>query len=246
MAVSIQYLGHSAFHFTMEDGTHVLVDPFITGNPHIDISPDALPADQIFITHGHFDHVGDTVEIARRTGATVVGIYEVINYIQAQDPSIKTEAMNIGGEITFPWGSAVMVYSAHSSTLPDNTPGGQAAGFIFKTAGHKIYHSGDTGVCGELRFIGDYYKPNVALLPVGGRFTMGVEDLPRVIMWLGCDIVIPMHYGTFEPIEVDLDAVHFAVDHDTAAICKIIPPGESWSLAATEATGRSSGPESRY
>jgi L-ascorbate metabolism protein UlaG (beta-lactamase superfamily) len=244
--IGIQYLGHSAFSLTMANGQTVLIDPFISNNPSASIDPISLKADYILVTHAHDDHFGDTIAIAQRTGATVVGIYEVCQYINKHYPSVKTDPMNIGGEITLPWGTLCMVSAAHSSTFADGTAGGVAAGYVLKASGHRLYHSGDTGVCAELRFIGEYYKPNVSLLSVGGRFTLGPQDVVRVLAWLGSDIVIPMHYNTWDAIAIDLDDLKFTVDTETSAICKALTPNETWHLVHAESSGRASGPESRY
>lgn len=183
--MKVKYLGHSSFLIE-----NLLIDPFISGNPKANINPDDIRCDIICITHDHSDHLGDAFEIARRNNATIVAIHEVA--VLAQKKGLKAEGMNIGGTIEIGEWTIKMVNAQHSSNL------GHPAGFILKNkeSGKTIYHAGDTGLFGDMKLIGEE-GIDIAMLPIGDRYTMGVNDAVKATEFIKPKIVIPMHYGTF-------------------------------------------------
>lgn len=210
----IQYLGHSCFHITI-GGVKVLFDPFITGNPlaaSIDI--EQLEVDYIFLSHAHNDHSLDVLPIAKRTGATVVGIWEIFAW--AQRNGIKNaHPMNIGGVKQLPFGSVKMVHAVHSSSFPDGSYGGQAAGFYFETPEGNFYYAGDTALHYDMKLLGKHLDIDFAFLPVGNNFTMGVDDALIASKYIKCDDIIGMHFDTFGFIQIDHAAsVKKFVDQD--------------------------------
>jgi L-ascorbate metabolism protein UlaG (beta-lactamase superfamily) len=204
--MEIIWLGHSAFEIISDENLKILIDPFISNNPACPFKVEEIDADLICVTHGHSDHFGDTMEIANRTGAVVIGNHEHSLYLAKQ--GFETIGMNIGGTIKIHNIKITMVNSNHSSDMDfieEMGVGGSACGFIIQLeSGTKIYHSGDTGVFGDMKdVIRDIYKPQIALIPIGDRYTMGPREASIAAQWLDPDIVIPMHYNTFPVIEQD-------------------------------------------
>ncbi len=195
------YYGHACFALeTM--GKKLLFDPFITGNPlakHIDI--DAIAADYILVSHGHGDHVADLVNIAKRTGAMVIGVYEIVGWVQQQGVE-KTHPMNFG-PYNFEFGKLRFTPAAHSSALPDGSNGGNPGGFLIDNDEGNFYYSGDTSLCMDLQLIPHYAKLNVAALPIGGNFTMDVDDAVMAAQMIQCKKIIGVHYDTFPAIIID-------------------------------------------
>jgi L-ascorbate metabolism protein UlaG (beta-lactamase superfamily) len=200
---SLTWIGHSCFRIDFDD-TMVLIDPFITGNPSAKVSPDELCPDIIAVTHGHGDHLGDTVDIAKRTGCKVVCIHELSQYLKSK--GIETEGMNIGGKVKVGNFSFTMTDARHSSSIDESgrqIDGGRAAGFIIEFGNRSIYHAGDTGLFGDMSLISRLYHPEIAILPIGGRYTMGPEDAALAVEMLRPQMVVPMHYNTFDVIAQD-------------------------------------------
>lgn len=195
------YYGQSCF--LLETSTKkLLFDPFITHNPlakNIDIK--AIEADYILVSHGHGDHVADLVEIAKQTNATVIAMPEIIEWAQKQGVE-NVHPMNFG-KYTFDWGNVRMVVATHSSALPDGTYGGNPAGFVIEADGKQIYFAGDTGLTLEMKILADLYKLEYAILPIGGNYTMDVDDALVATKYFACDNVIGVHYNTFPLIEID-------------------------------------------
>jgi len=200
----LRWLGHSAWQ--LETGTfRILIDPFLSGNPVACVQPGEVEPTHILLSHGHGDHVGDTVELARRTNATVVANYEICEWLTAQGVS-QTHAMNLGGGFEFPFGRVKMTIAHHSSMLPDGSDGGSPAGFLLRLSdGRKIYYAGDTALFYDMALIGQVGL-DLAILPIGDNYTMGPADALRAVELLRPKLVIPCHYNTWPPIAQDADA----------------------------------------
>ena len=215
MAVDIRFLAHAAVELKSGDTT-VLVDPFITGNPKITVEASELEPTHILLTHGHQDHYGDTVEIAKRTGATVVAITELAGEIGEEGVENVFDP-NLGGTVTFDWGWVKLVPAWHTSTTPKgqvSTP----AGLLINIGGTLVYHLGDTALFSDLQLIarrGD--KVDVALVPIGGHYTMDRHDAVTAVEFIDPSVVIPIHYDTFPPIETDAEAFKADVESQTSA-----------------------------
>lgn len=221
----LTWIGHSCFQIDVADTT-VLIDPFIKGNPAARIEVDDLCPDVIAVTHGHRDHLGDTVEIAVRTKCTVVCIHELSQYLKSK--GVKTAGMNIGGTVKIGKISFTMTDARHSSSIDEagrEVDGGNAAGFIIKTGDMSVYHAGDTGIFGDMALISRLYDPGVALLPIGGRYTMGPEDAVLAVEMLHPKIVVPMHYNTFDVIVQDPHAFADQVKMTSDTNVVIMEPG---------------------
>ena len=199
--LEMTYCGHAAFAFKTPGGKHILVDPFLTGNPSC---PEHLKqpkhVDAIFLTHGHGDHLGDTVALAKKFDAACLAIVELGAWLAKQGVK-KVVAFNKGGSTDAAGVHVTMTQAVHSGGVPDGDTmvyGGEAAGLILRFEnGVKIYHAGDTAVFGDMKIIGEMYKPDIALLPIGDFFTMGPDEGAYAARLLGVKTVVPMHYGTF-------------------------------------------------
>ncbi|MGF1453300.1 MAG: metal-dependent hydrolase [Opitutales bacterium] len=202
--MQLTYFGHSAFQ--IETGEHtLLIDPFLSGNPHTDVDPASLKPDYILLTHGHGDHYGDTEQLAKASGATVICNYELGMYCMAKGIE-KVHQMHIGGGYQFPFGYAKMMPALHGSALPDDNGMpiylGMPGGFLLEIGDHTLYHLGDTGLFGDLRLIASIHHVDVAMVPIGGNFTMGPECGLKAVEMLQPKMVIPIHYNTMPVIEL--------------------------------------------
>jgi L-ascorbate metabolism protein UlaG (beta-lactamase superfamily) len=197
--LAITWLGHSSFRVRTPGGKEVLFDPWYTGNPAFVEAARPARADLILISHGHSDHFADAEALARATGATVVAMWEITSYLGTK--GIKhVEPMNKGGTITAKGLRITMTDARHSSSFDDNGMVylGEAAGFVVALEnGQTIYFAGDTALFGDMKLIGELYKPDIAFLPIGDRFTMGPDTAALAARWLGVKQVVPMHHGTF-------------------------------------------------
>jgi L-ascorbate metabolism protein UlaG (beta-lactamase superfamily) len=224
--MDIHYIGHAAFELS-DGATTVLIDPFITGNPSATVTADELSPDVILLTHGHGDHYGDVVPIAKRTGATVVAITEIAHELQ-EEGLADVRDPNYGGTVRFDWGSVKLVPAWHTSTTPKGTAS-PPAGLIVEFAGKTVYHLGDTALFGDLELIGRRHAIDVALVPIGGHYTMDREDAVEAVRMLAVAQVIPCHYNTFPPIQADAEAFKADVESSTAAEVIVLSPGERHS-----------------
>ncbi len=227
--VKITWLGHSAFLFEAEK--KVLIDPFISGNPKAPCSPEDLDPDIIAVTHGHADHLGDTIEIGARAGCRIISIHEVANYIKSK--GVFAEGMNKGGTVDVDGITFTMTEALHSSSIDASGfsfDGGCPAGFVIGIGGHTIYHAGDTGVFGDMQLIRELYEPEIAFLPIGDKFTMGIKEAVKAVELIKPKIVIPMHYSTFDVIEQDPEEFKRAVEAKVDTKVIIMKPGEALEL----------------
>jgi L-ascorbate metabolism protein UlaG (beta-lactamase superfamily) len=227
MAIKLTWYGHAAFGLTV-NAHHLLVDPFLTGNPRAAASADAVEADYILVTHGHGDHIGDAVQIAQRTGATVISNYEICNWVQNHGVA-QVHAQHIGGGFHHPFGYLKLTIAHHGASLPDGSCGGHPCGMLLTAEGKKIYLAGDTGLFYSMRLIGEE-GINLAALPIGDNFTMGPDDALRAVKLLNPRVVIPVHYSTFGIIEQDPQAWAERVRAETPTKPVVLQPGESYTL----------------
>jgi L-ascorbate metabolism protein UlaG (beta-lactamase superfamily) len=223
--MELRFLGHSAFE--LRDGeTTVLVDPFLTGNPRAAASADEVEATTILLTHGHADHLGDTVAIAKRTGALVVAIPELANEIGAEGVEVRDP--NLGGTVRLDWGSVKLVPAWHTAVTPSGTPH-TPAGLVIELGGKTIYHVGDTCLFSDLALVGRGRTLDVALVPIGDHYTMDRHDAVEAVKLIGASTVVPVHYDTFPPIETDAQAFKAAVEAETDSKVVVLAPGETLS-----------------
>jgi L-ascorbate metabolism protein UlaG (beta-lactamase superfamily) len=200
--MNITYYGHSCFSAELS-GKTILFDPFISPNEkakHIDIS--TIKPDYILISHGHFDHVADAVSIARQSGAKVITNAEIHEWLNTQGIH-NTHPMNVGGSFVFDFGKVKCVVAIHSSSMPDGANGGSPMGFIIESSEGNFYYAGDTALTYDMRLIGEYKKIDFALLPIGGNFTMNVDNAIIASDFIKCDKIIGVHFDTFGLIAVD-------------------------------------------
>ena len=225
--MEIRFLGQSCVEIT-EGDARVLVDPFLTGNPKAAVSADEVDPTHILLTHGHGDHFGDTVDIAKRTGAPVLAIVEIANELAEQ--GLETFDPNLGGTVQFDWGWVKLVPAWHTSTTPNGTVC-TPAGLLIHIGGKLVYHLGDTALFSDLQLIarrGNHV--DVALVPIGGHYTMDRFDAVTACEYIGADVVIPVHYDTFPPIETDAEAFKSDVENATETKVVVLAPGETHTV----------------
>src|ERR687893_1251451 len=225
--MDIRFLGHACFEL-IDGDTRVLIDPFLTGNPKAAVEAGDVDPTHIFLTHGHADHIGDTVDIAKRTGAQTVAIVELANELgeswveNVSDP-------NMGGTIEFDGGLWVRYVPAwHTAVSPAGTPH-TPAGILVGLGGKVVYHLGDTALFSDLRLVGERNPVDVALMCIGGHYTMDRHDAVTAAGLVGAATVIPCHYGTFPPIETDAQAFKSDVESQTSSKVEVLEPGDTHS-----------------
>jgi L-ascorbate metabolism protein UlaG (beta-lactamase superfamily) len=227
MTIKITWYSHACF--LIETGqTRLLTDPFLSDNPLSPAKADAIEAEYILVSHGHGDHVGDTIGIAKRTGATVISNYEVQAWLANQGVE-NTHPQHIGGGFDYPWGRVKLTIAHHGSALPDGSYGGNPCGFLFYIEGKKIYHACDTGLFYDMKLIGEE-GIDLAILPIGDNFTMGPDDALRAVKLIEPAQVVPIHYDTFDVIKQDPHAWAERVQKETAAKATVMNPGDSLKL----------------
>lgn len=227
MATKITWLGHSSFQIETA-GKTILLDPFFTGNPSATLSAEQAEADAIIVSHGHGDHVGDTVDIAKRTGALVIANFEIIEWIGKQGVE-NVHPQHIGGAHQYDFGTVKLTIAHHGSMLPDGSNGGSPCGILLKLDGGTIYFAADTGLFYDMKLIGEE-GIDIAILPIGDNFTMGPADSVKATKLIQPKWVLPMHYNTWPLIEQDGSAWADQIRGQTAAEPIVLEPGESCLL----------------
>ncbi len=224
----LTWLGHSTW--LIETSQHrVLVDPFLTENPAATVKPDDLESiSHILITHGHFDHVADAAQIAKKHNATIVAIYETANWFANEHGVESTLGMNLGGATELPFGDVKMVPALHSNALPDGTYGGDPAGFVLTIDGRRIYLAGDTALFSDMKLYA--HGVDVAVLPIGDLFTMGIDDSIQATKLIEPKTVLPTHYNTWPPIQQDASDWAAKVASETNANATVLAVGQSFDV----------------
>lgn len=228
MANFVRWLGHASIYLETY-GHKVLIDPFLNDNPAATLKADKALADFILVSHGHGDHIGDTIPIAQRTGATVIANYEISEWLSAKGLK-KVHGQQHGGAFHHPFGKVKLTLAFHGSMLPDGSYGGNPCGFlIYLKDGKKIYHAADTGLFGDMKLIGDE-GIDLAILPIGDNYTMGPEDALRAVRLIQPKKVLPIHYNTWPIIAQDAQAWANKVQRETGAHAVVLKPGEALEL----------------
>jgi L-ascorbate metabolism protein UlaG (beta-lactamase superfamily) len=223
MSIKVTWYSHACILIQTGE-VSLLVDPFLTGNPLAPVKADHVPADYILVSHGHGDHLGDTVQMAKRTGATVISNFEIHNWLVGQGVQ-NVHPQHIGGGFNYPWGRVKLTIAHHGSVLPDGSYGGNPCGFLFYIKGKKIYHACDTGLFYDMRLIGEE-GVDLAILPIGDNFTMGPDDSLRAVKLIQPKHAVPIHYDTFEVIKQDPAAWKKRVEQETLTRVILLKPGE--------------------
>ena len=216
--VDIKYIGHSAFQITNEENA-VLIDPLVKQNKKYDWKKE--PIRDILLTHAHSDHIGQAIEIAKDLDIEITAVPELAAYCREQ--GAKAKSVSLGCWLNYSWGRAIFLPAFHSSSLPDGRYGGCPASIFLEVAGARIYHAGDTCLSSEMKTVKELYSPQIAMLPIGGTYTMDVEHAAMATKWLGVKTVIPMHYGTFPEIEADVERFIKLVNMDNTTVGVLNP-----------------------
>lgn len=227
MTIQLTWYSHACF-LIQTDAANLLVDPFFSGNPLSPIQADQVKPDYILVSHGHGDHLGDTVAIAKRTGATVISNFEIHNWLASQGVE-NVHPQHIGGGFDYPWGRVKLTIAHHGSALPDGSYGGNPCGFLFYIDNRKIYHACDTGLFYDMKLIGEE-GIDLAILPIGDNFTMGPDDALRAVKFIEPKHVVPIHYDTFDVIKQDPHAWAERVCRETGTEVTVLKPGQDLVL----------------
>jgi len=224
LATRITWYGHACFLIETREAT-LLTDPFLTGNAMTPVQADGVHPDYVLVSHGHGDHVGDAVSIAKRTGAMVISNFEIQNWFVSKGVE-NVHAQHVGGGHDYPWGRLKLTIAHHGSALPDGSYGGSPVGFLFYIEDKKIYHAGDTGLFYDMKLIGDE-GIDLAMLPIGDNYTMGPDDALRAVKLIQPARVIPIHYNTFDIIQQDAHAWARRVESETSTRVIVLHPGQT-------------------
>jgi len=228
MTTQLTWHGHATIGLET-GGFHIVIDPFFEGNPVASLSPKAVQADFLLVSHGHDDHVGDAVSIAKRTGATIISNFEITSWFEKQGVH-KVHGQHIGGGHRHPFGYLKLTQALHGSMLPDGSYGGNPCGFLLTTNDdRKIYFAQDTGLFGDMKLIGEEGL-DLAFLPIGDNYTMGPDDALRAVKLLEPKIVIPIHYNTWDLLAQDAQAWKTRVERETKSKVVVLKPGEGYAL----------------
>lgn len=226
--VKLTFHGHACFEIS-NDEHNIVIDPFLKGNPLADVTPDKIKADYILLTHGHGDHFGDTIQIAKANNATVIAPFELATLCEQK--GVKAHPMHIGGGYEFDFGKVKLTQALHGSGYIEGDNifyAGNPCGFIIQIDNKTIYHAGDTGLFGDMKLLGELYNIDVALLPIGDNFVMGVDDAVKAVEFLKPQKAVPMHYNTFDVIKQD--PKQFEVKAAGFSEIVIMEPGQTMEL----------------
>lgn len=226
--MKFHYYGHSTM--AISEGSHTVVfDPFLSGNPMMGEIPTDLKPSTIILTHGHEDHVGDSVELSKKHGAPVVAVFELANHMESL--GAKTIPCGLGGRVNHDWGWSKFVPAFHSSSYGGKYMG-MPAGCVVNIGGRTVYNAGDTCIFSDMKLIAELYKPEIALLPIGGHFTMDLFEAVKAVEFIQPKIVIPMHYNTWEPISEDPQKFKAEVEKNTQARVQVMSARSVWEPTA--------------
>lgn len=219
--VRISFLGHSGF--CVDKGSHhIVIDPFLSAAPMARKKPENIVADDILLTHGHADHLGDAIEICKNNNARITAVFELAQYCKNQGANVIP--VPIGVEQLYDWGKAIFRPALHSGLLPNNQSFGPAAGIILDLGNIKIYHLGDTAINLDLKLVGEIYQPDIALIPIGGRVNLDITQAVMVAQWLGVKTVVPIHYDLYTQGKIDPEEFKKAIESQTKIKCVIMEP----------------------
>jgi L-ascorbate metabolism protein UlaG (beta-lactamase superfamily) len=224
--------GHATCSLETDDGTHLVIDPFFDENPVCDVSVDEVEADYILVSHGHYDHIADAVRLGKRTGATVIATHEVAKFLGQQ--GLETSPHHIGGGVQYPFGYVKLTPALHGGIV--ELPGGEAftslpTGYLIRlTSGQRFHHTGDTALLADMQLLKGFV--DVAMIPIGDRYTMGPDDAVRAVEMIQPKVVIPIHYNTWPPIAQDPKAFAAAVAkaRQSGTTVEILAPGDSFEF----------------
>lgn len=225
--MKLKYFSHSAFQIISDDGTKILIDPFLDGNPNSPAKSSEVDADFIILTHAHGDHLGDGFKIAKRCNSTFICVNELANYCSSK--GFKAHNMHIGGGHNFSFGRVKFTIAHHGSQTPEGDYAGEPSGVVIKIKNKTIYHTGDTGLFYDMKLIGEMNSIDYMLLPIGDNFTMGIDDAVKAVELVNPKLAIPMHYNTFPVIEAD--PLEFKSKVEAKGFkCKVLNFGEEIQL----------------
>lgn len=226
--MDLTYFGHSTFQIETGDAT-LLFDPFFDENPHTETDPSTLDPDVLLLTHAHFDHFSDTEAVLATSEPLVISNFEITQYVQQNYDHDAIQPLNEGGSVEFDWGYVESTHARHSSSFPDGTYGGVPNGFVLELDDSVVYNTGDTAPFAEMQWVGDLWDVDVMLAPIGNVFTMGIYGALHATEMVEPELVVPLHYDTFPPLETDLDAFADAFD-EAGYETRVFGAGETAAL----------------